>query len=513
MGMTERPNRWEWAAAGAAAAVLLVLGLTHAGAPSLWHDELVHVFVAKTLIDTGVAALPSGAPYPSGFLYHYALAGWMLVFGDGEAAVRSLSAVFMALSVLVLWRLARRLLDTPTALVAAWAFALSPWTVAWARQSRFYALMLLIFLLFLTAVWQAMAAQQRRGQVRWVAVSALLFGAGLATALHSVLFLAPVAAFAACRGLLDGPRRGQWLVAGVALGVAGLAVVGLYALTLPPIDREAIFGGSLTSMLENPARDHDRETVWYYFRWLNDNLGLGFLLLMPLGAAWMAMREGWRGLFMAMAFWAPMFVLSFVIGYRWDRFLFFAYPLGVACWAYALVRLVEIVPLCRRSVGHAALSIIILMFLFRLSASAADLAANTLEVAKGADITLARRHPQWREPCRWVREHAGDGVIISTTWLPTKYYVGRCDNWYPSRLMPGEVQESGLEGLSDVEDLAAFVAEHPKGMFLAEYFRFNRWERHAYAEDVAWVETHLRAHPEAASLDVRVYSWGYDEFD
>ena len=511
--MENRPAGWEWAAATAAAVCLLVLALANVGVPSLWHDELVHVFVSRTLLETGEAALPSGQAYPSGFLYHYTLAGWMLLFGDGEAAVRSLSAVFMAMAVLVLWRLVRRLIDTPTALVAAWGFALSPWTVAWARQSRFYALMLLIFLLFLAATWHAMSARTRSRQLPWYAISAVLFLAGLATALHSVLFLTPVAAFAAMRGLLDRGSRKRWFLAGGALAVAGLAVVGIYALTLPPIDRIAIFGEGIASLVKNPARDYDRETVWYYFRWLNDNLGLGFLLLMVLGGAWMAIREGWRGVFVALAFWAPMLVLTFVIGYRWPRFLLFAYPLGVTCWAYALVRLVAFLPQCRRSMGHAAAAIVVLMFLFRLGSSGIDLVSNSIEVAQGADSTLARRHPQWREPCQWVRERVGDGVVISTTWLPTKYYVGRCDNWYPSRLMPGEVQESGLEGLRTVEELAAFVAEQPKGMFLAEHFRWKRWERHEFGPDIAWVEANLREHPEASSVDVRVYSWGYDEID
>lgn len=495
----------------AAAVASLVLGLSNAAGPSLWHDELVHVYVARTLIETGTAALPSGQAYPSGFLYHYTLAGWMLLFGDGETAVRSLSAVFMATAVIVLYGLTRRLLGTPTALVAAWGFALSPWTVAWARQSRFYALMLLVFLLFLGAVWLGMQAKTPRRCAAWLTTAAVLFAAGLATALHSVLFLAPIAAYAIILGIVHRQSRRAALAAGGVLALFGLAVVGIYALTLPPVDYDAVFGGGRLNVLENLAHFHRGGHAQYYLIWLNNNLGLGFLLLMGLGGIWMVVREGRPGLFTALAFWVPMAVLSVVIDYRLPRFLLFAYPIGVVCWAYALVRLTALVPRCREGLAPTLVAFAILFFLFRLGLSAADLLGNTLEVARGADITLARRHPQWREPARWVREHVGDGVVISTTWLPVHYYVGRCDEWFPSRLFPGEVQESGLEGLRTVDDLAAFVATNPRGMLLAEHFRWKRWERQRYGEDIAWVEEHMHHHPEASSADVKVYSWGYPE--
>ena len=59
-----------------------------------------------------------------------------------------------------------------------------------------------------------------------------------------------------------------------------------------------------------------------------------------------------------------------------------------------------------------------------------------------------------------------------------------------------------------MDELAAFVAAHPKGYFLAEWFRF--WHFDFMKPDVDWVEAHMTRIDEASSGDVRVYAWGMD---
>ncbi|MBN2307691.1 MAG: hypothetical protein JXR94_01895, partial [Candidatus Hydrogenedentes bacterium] len=66
--------------------------------------------------------------------------------------------------------------------------------------------------------------------------------------------------------------------------------------------------------------------------------------------------------------------------------------------------------------------------------------------------------------------------------------------------------DSGLPGLAGVEELAAFMAEHPRGYFLAEWRRFGHWK--FLADDVRWVEEHMIRLDDASSPDVTVYAWG-----
>ena len=161
---------------------------------------------------------------------------------------------------------------------------------------------------------------------------------------------------------------------------------------------------------------------------------------------------------------------------------------------------------------HAAAALLILLLGARLGVSAALLLGDSLKTASGADITLARRHPQWREPCRYVRERCDGAAVLTTTYLPVLHYVGRVDDWYPSHKLWWEHVESGSPGIKTIEELAAFVAAHPRGYFLADVQRFSRWTGRM-AEHVAWVEEHMTRVEEASNRDIAVWAWGLDAYE
>ncbi len=147
------------------------------------------------------------------------------------------------------------------------------------------------------------------------------------------------------------------------------------------------------------------------------------------------------------------------------------------------------------------------LFGLRTGVSGYYLVQDSWEASAGADITLATRHPQWRGPCQYVRERLQpDIAVVTCTWVTTLYYVGRVDNWYPIRHFLPESWETGTEGLRTVDDLAAYMAEYPRGYLIVEWQRF--WNFDPTQEDVAWVSAHMNLIPEACSGDVRVYSWG-----
>ena len=71
-----------------------------------------------------------------------------------------------------------------------------------------------------------------------------------------------------------------------------------------------------------------------------------------------------------------------------------------------------------------------------------------------------------------------------------------------------------MAGLERLEDFQRFVAEHPKGYFIAEWSRFERnvadvpWTD--LSEDIAWVTANLTRIDEASTADVSLYAWGMD---
>jgi 4-amino-4-deoxy-L-arabinose transferase-like glycosyltransferase len=494
---------------GGAALAALAFGWANLGGPSLWHDELVHVFVAQSIADTGRAALPSGEPYYNGTLFHLILAAAIRLFGAGEAVVRSPSVVLSALNVALSYWVLRPLVGRPVALVAAVGMALSPWNVAWARQARFYTLHQTLYLLHIGAFWRLTEAKSLRAAALPAAGAVAAFLLGILTSYHALIFLAAPGAFAVGHAIASWRWRTRWtwIVAGIAL--AGLAGIALIDLLMNTVDRHAVIdNGGLGGKMVFAEREHRM----YYFDWLRLNLGAGFLLLALGGAGAMLWRGRARGAYAALAFWAPIFVLTFLIGYRWPRFMFFAYPFYVAAWACGLYTLCVWLLQPKPGWARKAAALAAVGFLARLGVSAVRLTGDSVEAARGAHTTLATQHPDWRGPCAWVKARADGAAILTTSYLPVQYYAGRVDEWYPSLSVPWEGVESGLPGLAGVKDLAAFVAKHPRGYFIAEWWRFERNYKGApwadYSADIAWVQAHMRKVDEASSVDVTVYAWG-----
>lgn len=495
---------WELLGLGVAVAGALVMGFANSGVPSLWHDEAVHVMVSKNFLELGRFEHLGGEPYQNANTFNAILAGFIALFGDAERVVRAPSTLFAAANVVLVFVLVRPLLGRATALVTALALAFSPWSVAWSREARFYEFQQFLYLLLLWTVWRALTTEEAKTAAKFAAAGFVAFVLAIFTSFHSLLFLSGVG----CFGLFILARERRWksraMALCVAVAVLSAATMGTYAAVLTTKDQIALFehsglGGELVEEV--------RADRFYYFRWLEDNLSTGYFVLALLGLGLMAVREKGRGVYTALAFLVPLIMLTYFIGYRRPRFMHFAFPLYVAAFSYALVVLGEIVLSARQSRLRLIGAILIGLFGMRLAVSTVSLVGDSVETASGAHVTLARRHPQWRAPCLYVRDRLGDAALLTTTCLPVYYYVGRVDNWYPSRDHPWEWVESGLEGLENLEELKAFVARHPVGYFIAEWWRFERNAK-SMAEELVWVDENMTRIDEASTKDVTVYRWG-----
>jgi 4-amino-4-deoxy-L-arabinose transferase-like glycosyltransferase len=495
---------WEMVCVSAALAIALMLGFSNLGAPSLWHDEAVQVLVAKSIAETGRALLPSGQPHPVAPVFNGGIAAFITLFGDSEAAVRAPSVVFAAVNVLLTYLLARPLLGRPTALVAAFALALSPWSVAWSRQARFYSAQQTFYLLTLWAGWRMMSREKVSAMIGYGVCALCAYLLGIGTSLHSLLFLGPIGAYALCMAAYQKRLNSRWVVFCALAALAGALTLLGYYLVLPARDAAVVFSAARPPVVMG---DPEQTSRLYYVSWLYGNLGVGFFLLATLGFLLMIVREKSRGIFAALAFLIPLLLLSVLIGYRRHRFLLFAFPIYTMAFSYGIVVLTHYVLRADRTWRHVLLSVVIAIFGLRLGVSAISLVSDSIDVARGADTTLATRHPQYRKPCLYAREHlAPDVVVIADTYVTALYYVGRVDTWFPSRFMPWEAWEIGNEGLRTLEDLKEYMAQHPKGYFIAEWYRFEHFD--AQKEERDWVNAHMRRIAEASSGDVTLYAWG-----
>jgi 4-amino-4-deoxy-L-arabinose transferase-like glycosyltransferase len=127
--------------------ILLGLGLRGYGldAQSLWYDEGFSVYLANMDLSEITARTAADIQPP---LYYYLLHGWIALFGDSEAALRSLSALFGILTIPLMYAVAVKLFRSKLAgLLSALLLAVSPLHIWYGQEVRMYSLLTFLALL------------------------------------------------------------------------------------------------------------------------------------------------------------------------------------------------------------------------------------------------------------------------------------------------------------------------------------------------------------------------------
>lgn len=127
--------------AGLVATVVLSLVGRFLVTTPLWLDEALSVNIARLPIsEIGDALRRDGHPP----LYYLLLHGWMELFGEGDRAVRSLSALMTVVGVGFAYRCGRRLGSTRLGVTAALVFAVSPFAFRFGSETRMYSLVMVL---------------------------------------------------------------------------------------------------------------------------------------------------------------------------------------------------------------------------------------------------------------------------------------------------------------------------------------------------------------------------------
>ena len=147
------------------------LRLWRIGNQSYWLDE---VFTAG-LVNEDVGGLFSGVAETESTPHLYYLLAWLWekVAGDGEGALRALSALFGVATVPVAYLAARELFRPAAALTAAALVAVNPWFVWYSQEARAYALLTLVATGSLLFFLRALRTREPRDLALWALLSAL----------------------------------------------------------------------------------------------------------------------------------------------------------------------------------------------------------------------------------------------------------------------------------------------------------------------------------------------------
>lgn len=198
--------------------VAAVLRFALLGTRELFRDEAASWMLAQA---DWSQILPRAAGEPYAPVFDFALKAWTAVLGDGEAALRGLSAVAGVAMVGVTWAWARASIGPRAAILATGLVALAPLAIANAREARMYALETLFATIASWLIWRLLTDRRPLGARRLSIVLAALAVGGelwmLPTGVGAFMMQAGVVGIM----LLRAPHAGS-RAAGVAL-IGGLA--------------------------------------------------------------------------------------------------------------------------------------------------------------------------------------------------------------------------------------------------------------------------------------------------
>jgi mannosyltransferase len=200
------------AIAGACLALAAGVRAFHIASKDVWIDEANAAIIASASPAEIVARLRLDSSPP---LYYFLLHFWMRMFGDSEAALRSLSAVFGVLLVGETFWVARRWFGLRVAAIAGVVAALAPIQVLYAQEMRMYTL------LPLAALGAFAFACELADRGGWLAALGTALFVSLTLYTHNYgVFLLPALAIVALASGTFRARLRQWLVVGAAVALA-----------------------------------------------------------------------------------------------------------------------------------------------------------------------------------------------------------------------------------------------------------------------------------------------------
>ncbi len=122
-----------------------LLRIYHLGTESIWYDEAASIDGSKESFVSVIES--SGRLHNQPPLYFVLLHFWMLLFGTGEIAVRSLSAIFGIISIVVIYQVGCRLFNRKVGLISSFLSAISCYHIHFSQEARAYSLLQLLTLL------------------------------------------------------------------------------------------------------------------------------------------------------------------------------------------------------------------------------------------------------------------------------------------------------------------------------------------------------------------------------
>lgn len=162
------PNRIDALALGLISIVFLIVSYANIARWSIWFDEAFSAYLMRyNMFD--IARYTSTDVHPP--LYYWLLKIWTSIFGTGDVALRSLSAVAILAAIIVTYHLIRKLFGRRAAIWTGGLLAISPMVIRYSEEARMYSVVLLIVA---AATHMLVCATEHPTRKKWLIYGALV---------------------------------------------------------------------------------------------------------------------------------------------------------------------------------------------------------------------------------------------------------------------------------------------------------------------------------------------------
>jgi hypothetical protein len=476
----------------------MALRLYQLGKFGFWTDELLHVIGAKSLLESGVAAVPGKGEYTRAYPITILTAMMFKLFGESEAIARLPFVVINILFVLIGFIFVSKMFDKKIALIFSFFMAFSPFEMQMSRECRMYTTFQLLYftgaMTFLAGMepdvfrsFRRLNAFKRIDEnfdinLFYLLISLALFLLSVYfhplsfnfvfTALVYSLLMAFVVSTSV--GILEAAKSKYSLLLLLLVCVA-FSGLSIYIYVYSPNIADEIFDIAFTL----PEWAEDTNAFSYYWDYFVN--AYPFFIYSYMLSIFFAIRKyGKRGIFLFASFLPILFMHSFVYtGRISERYLFYVFPffaLGssfIVCMIFDY--LLEVLDAEYSERGYISA----ILLLFCLVPAVYLIGKPWMNEAR--KIHNKYSWNDWKSVSKELKAIPDDSVVIATRINTVYYYLGRMPDYNVRKSMfeisAKEVRSGNLDFslhlILDLPTLIDKVKSSKDVYFLADRWSFN----------------------------------------
>jgi 4-amino-4-deoxy-L-arabinose transferase-like glycosyltransferase len=526
-------------------------GLANLG---LGSDEPIHIYPAKSILETGEPLLPSGIKYSRALPFTYSVALSFKLFGINEISARLPSVIFGTLSIILIFFIGKEFFGTMVGLVSALLLAFIPFEIAWSRTCRMYSMYQFFFLFGFFAFYRGFESEKAGNSkseppkksllaripiisqwnldLGWLFLSGILLIIAFAIQPEVLIFGVSISMYLLSMTIITLITRGykqtlrskyfSFFLFSLACAIIALSIPGVFDL----ISELHKFNPAWSKYIKN-------NTPATYFNFLVSPIMFPIMAFFILGAVQACIRGNKPGFYTVVSLGVPLVIHSFFVRFRAPRYIYDIFPLILLISSYSICNVFSdefktlYITIQRNfKIGFQYESVrrlfpvfaVLLFFLcfFPISPGL----RNGIMITKRYQTESygGEYNADWKVACDYLRKHYQSGdVIVASIPLAADFY--KCGH-VEYMLNNGEIDQfrkldgsrfmldvfSNAKAIVNLDDLKEVLSTSPSLWIISDGQRFNG--PGSTPDDVRdFITKNLTRHSTKADDSIFIFKW------